>query len=350
MVAQIDKAYIRTRPSRLWPRLLSYVLFEGRPLTTKGRWFNPVVLGLARLLRKLPALCRVDTPVYILGAGRSGTTILGIVLSMHRGVGFLNEPKAVWAVLHPGEDLIGSYNRSPARYRLGTDDATPAIIRGAQRVFGGYLRLAGAHRLVDKYPELIFRTEFVRAIFPDARFLFLSRSGVATCGSIRQWSERLGTEVGGETHDWWGADDRKWHLLVDQIVAEHVDLAAHIDEMGQLNQEGRAAVEWIVTMREGLRLLADDPEGTLHVPYEALCMDPRGWGERLQKFIGLTSDKVFEDYVESTLSAPTSGTRELMLPNWLKGAVGATQRDLDLLNEQRQVQLECNSCVPDKRQ
>lgn len=329
MVAQIDSRYLRTRPSRLWPRLLGYSLFEGRPLTTKGQWFNPVAFGLARMLQMLPVLRRVNAPTFILGTGRSGTTILGIVLSMHREVGFLNEPKAVWAGLHPGEDLIGSYNRDAARYRLGSIDATPEIIRRSQQVFGGYLWLAGVRRLVDKYPELIFRTQFVRAMFPDARFLFLSRDSVATCGSIRHWSERLGTKVDGETHDWWGADDRKWHLLVDQIVPEHADLARHADKMNGLDHEGRAAVEWTVTMREGLRLLADDPEGTLHVPYEALCMDPRRWAERLEAFLELPSDKVFEDYAESTLAAPAAEKRELALPIWLERAVAATQQALD---------------------
>lgn len=327
MVAQIDKAYIRARPVRLWPRLLSYALFEGRPLTTKGRWINPVVFGLASLLRALPAMRRVEAPVFILGTGRSGTTILGIVLSMHRDVGFLNEPKAMWASLCRFEDLIGSYHRDAARYRLGGDDATAIIARGAQRIYGGYLWLAGVRRIVDKYPEMIFRTEFLRAIFPDARFLFLSRSGVATCGSIRHWSERLGTKVKGEIHDWWGADDRKWRLLLEQIVPEHPDLAVHAKELVALDHEARAAVEWIVTMREGLQLTAADPKGTLHIPYEALCSDPRVWIGRLETFLGLQHDPVLAAYAAATLADPKRETI-LDLPDWLQPIFQATEVDL----------------------
>ena len=128
MVAQLDRTYLRYRPSRVWARLVSYALFEGRPLTTKGQWFNPIVFGLAKVLRRLPPIVEVREPLYVVGTGRSGTTILGIILSMHPDVGFLNEPKALWAGLHDEEDLIGSYNDNKANYRLGTADATPRII------------------------------------------------------------------------------------------------------------------------------------------------------------------------------------------------------------------------------
>ncbi|MEM1195494.1 MAG: sulfotransferase [Pseudomonadota bacterium] len=327
MVAQIDRAYIKARPTRLWSRLVSYGLFEGRPLTTRGRWINPLILAHTKVARVLPALRRVEAPAYILGTGRSGTTILGLVLSMHRAVGFLNEPKLLWAALHDGEDLIGSYNRNQARYRLDGADASPDMAKAAHRVFGSYLALSGTRRLVDKYPELIFRTEFVRAIFPDARFLFLSRSGAATCASIDSWSKRLGTNEDGETHDWWGADDRKWRLLVEQLVPEHADLAAHQDAISALDHTGRAAVEWIVTMREGLGLLDAGDPGVVHVPYERLCAQPRAWAERLQEFLGLERDAVFEAYAAQTLSDPARAL-SLELPTWLRPIFDKTEAAL----------------------
>ena len=90
MIAQLESLYIRSRPWKLWSRLISYGLFEGRPLTTRGQWINPLVFAHFAVEKHLPRLRRVEKPVFILGTGRSGTTILGIVLSMHREVGFLN--------------------------------------------------------------------------------------------------------------------------------------------------------------------------------------------------------------------------------------------------------------------
>lgn len=298
MPAQIDSHYIRTRPTRLWARLVSYALFEGRPLTTKGQWLNPLVFGLYRLWCIFPQLKVVKQPIFILGAGRSGTTILGVLLSMHRHVGFLNEPKAMWhTAFGGGEDLIGSFDRGEARYRLDQDDVLPSCAQTMRKIYGAYLRVTGSSRVVDKYPELIFRLPFVKHIFPDAKFLFIARNGWDTCGSIKGWSERLGEEKDGEVHDWWGADDRKWKLLVEQIVPEHTDLAPHaVEMMTWADQEQRAIVEWIVTMREGHALAEAYPDSVLHIPYEEMCAHPRDWMTKIVSFVELSNDDVFSSY------------------------------------------------------
>lgn len=307
MVAQVDKDYARTRPWKLWSRLLGWALFEGRPLTTRGRWINRAVFGHYALARALPQMRRVDRPLFILGTGRSGTTILGVVLSMHREVAFLNEPKALWHAAHGGEDLIGSYTREAARYRLGSGDAAPGVCRAMHRMAGWWLRWAMAPRLVDKYPELIFRLPFVRAVFPDARFLFLARNGWDTAASIENWSVRLGTGDGAETHDWWGANDRKWQLLVRDIVPDHADLAPHAAEIaGWTDHRARAALEWVVTMREGLALTAAHPDLVLHVPYERLCTEPDAMLTEIRAFAGLSPDPVFERYGSAVLAPPRS--------------------------------------------
>ncbi|WP_323754014.1 sulfotransferase [Marinobacter sp.] len=320
MVAQVDNAYIKARPTRLWSRLLSYALFEGRPLTTRGQWINPLLFKLFALQKRLPQMRKSVAPVFILGTGRSGTTILGVVLSMHHDVGFLNEPKAIWASLREDEDLIGSYHRGAARYRLTAEDAPASLIREAQRIYGAYLGLTLTRRVVDKYPELIFRVPFVRQIFPDAKFLFLSRDGWDTCASIDNWSSRLGAEVDGEVHDWWGVNRRKWNLLVDQIVQEHSDLAPHAKELRALDDHrAMAATEWIVTMREGLQLLDKYPNDVLHVPYALLCEDPEGMCRRIAKFSGLANDEVFIDYARQVLS-PVPAKEEFPLPAMLEAS------------------------------
>ncbi|EEW24562.1 sulfotransferase family protein [Rhodobacter ferrooxidans] len=328
MVAQIDQTYIRTRPSKLWPRLLAYALFEGRPLTTRARWINPFIRAEFALFRRLPTMQACPAPVFIIGTGRSGTTILGIVLSMHRDVGFLNEPKLLWHTVIGSEDLIGSYGRGAARYRLAAADATAEARLAVERIYGAYLRLGRSRRLVDKYPEMMFRVPFLRALFPDARFLFLSRDGWDTCSSVGQWSSQHGTRVKGETHDWWGADQRKWQLLVAQIIPGHPDLAPHAAALRDLSDhQAMAAVEWIVTMREGLQQMHAHADAVMHVPYEGLCQRPVETVRRIEAFLGLPADPVFESYAAATL-APARPRARFALPAFLIEPFDATQAAL----------------------
>lgn len=306
MIAQLDALYLRQRPWKLWSRMVSYGLFEGRPLTTRGQWINPLVFAQFALAKRLPQIQQVKKPIFILGTGRSGTTVLGVVLSMHREVGFLNEPKALWHSLYPHEDLIGSYDRGAARYRLDGGQVTDALKRHAHRLYGAYLAASFSRRVVDKYPELVFRVPFVKAIFPDAKFLFLVRNGWDTCHSIQGWSSRLGLQVGRETHDWWGVDRRKWYLLVEQLVPEHPDLALSAEAMrGWSTQTDMAALEWILTMREGMRMQRQYPNDVLRVDYEALCRSPREQLHTISSFLGLAlDDEPFLHYAEQKLKPP----------------------------------------------
>ena len=303
MIAQIDPLYIKTRPMKVLTRLMSYAFFEGRPVTTKGRWINPLVFSILKAVSGNKSRYKpVQKPIFILGTGRSGTTILGIVLSMHREVGYLNEPKAMWHLIHPHEDIIGNYSQADAQYRLTAENATDEMRQRATQMFGAYLTATRSERLVDKYPELIFRVDFVRALFPDARFIFLVRNGWDTCHSIATWSERLGVRVKGKKHDWWGIDDRKWRLLVEQLVTTDAAFTDIAYEVKHFNQHlDRAAVEWVVTMREGLRLMQTSPDCTHMVRFEDVTSAPDETLSKLCDFCELPADSTFSDYARHTL-------------------------------------------------
>lgn len=302
MVAQIDFRYIKSRPTKLVSRLVSYSLFEGRPLTTRGQWINPLLFSHFAFEKRMPQLKRVERPIFILGTGRSGTTILGIVLSMHRDVGFLNEPKAMWHAIYPDEDVIGSYSRGIARYRLDAGDASDVVKHNAHRLFGAYLATVFSKRLVDKYPELIFRVPFVREIFPDAQFIFLVRNGWDTCASIDKWSVRCGEQRNGEVHDWWGVDRRKWKLMLDELIAPDAyfdcikEAAYNFDRHTDM-----AALEWVVTMREGMRRMRENREVIRMVRYEDLVESPRRSLAEISAFAGFSEDETYIRYGESTL-------------------------------------------------
>ncbi|MEO8147026.1 MAG: sulfotransferase [Bacteroidia bacterium] len=307
MIGQINPEYIRTRPAKLYSRLMSYLFFEGRPVTTPGQWINPLVFKILNFAQKRELGNNVKEPVFILGTGRSGTTILGIVMSMHSDVAFLNEPKALWNSVFPDEDLIGSYSRGDARYELFADDADEEQIKRIRNIYGFYLSTVFSTRALDKYPELLFRIELVKKIFPDFKALFLYRNGWDTCLSSANWSDINSEQVNDEMHDWWGVNNRKWNFMVDQLVAKDDDLKAHVNEIrGFTNQVDMSIVEWIISMKKGLEMCEKYPQHIMPVRYEELASTPLKVIKEICKFCDLKNDKKLFSYAAQILKTVPS--------------------------------------------
>lgn len=308
MIAQLDSAYVRTRPARAIARLISYALFEGRALTTRGRWLNPLLKSRAESVSKRTARQPVAQPVFILGSGRTGTTVLGKILSLHRSVGYLNEPKLLWHVAYPNEDLNGNYSNDPARYRLDATDAIDEVCARMHNLYGHYLSVTGNTRVVDKYPELVFRTGFVRKIFPDARFIVLARNGFDVCRSVAAWSGTYGHINNGTRIDWWGTDDRKWRCLVDQLVRDDEELGESAEQISRFGDAtDKAAVEWMLSTREGLKVCEREPDTAILVRYETLVQNPGAVITGLLDFCGLEQDATVVEYAVASLQAREPG-------------------------------------------
>lgn len=332
MIAQLDGDYIRTRPTKALSRIVTHLLLQGRPLTTSMRWMNPLLMAQYGLVKRLPIPRnprRVVKPVFVLGTGRSGTTILGKVLGTHRDLLFLNEPKALWHSACPLDDVMGNYQLGEARYTLDADDADEHTARAIRRLYRYALLITNSGRILDKYPEMIFRVPFIKTIFPDAKLLFLVRNGYDALRSITAWSRKAGRETARGLEDWWGLDRRKWDLLVRDVVAKDEALADRADAIGKLTRhEDMAAVEWVVTMRAGLRLKEHDP-GSLHiVPYEALCREPDNTLRSVCRYCDLRDDPKFLAYAARALS-PVPARRAIDLNPLIADVFDDTMRRLD---------------------
>lgn len=304
MVAQIDKTMIKRRPGKILGRIGCWALIEGRPLTTKGQWINSLVFFGYRLAQTFPKRSGADRPIYIIGTGRSGTTVLGALFAMHCETVFLNEPKAIWHAAYGKEDIIGSYATTAGTFRLPVSDANPKMAERVMKIYSTAMRFGFAKRVVDKYPELVFRIPFVLKLFPKAKFIAILRDGVDTCSSVTAWSKRKGEIVRSETHDWWGRDGRKWQTIVDELVPEHDDLAPLQDKLrAAQDHRDRAAVEWIVSMREAKSVAEAHPE-VLAITFEELCARPEEVLTRMTDHCEIGPDKTFIDYATAILDAP----------------------------------------------
>lgn len=305
MVAQIDRDYVRVTRSRAFVRLASYGLFEGRPPTTRGRFLNRLVFAQLKAASSHWAAHAVRQPVFVVGIGRSGTTLLGRLLSTHRQVGFLNEPRAMWQLILPEHDVSGFYGDT-GRYLLTADDASDEVCETARSLYSWYAASTRSSRVVDKYPELIYRIPFVRQLFSDALFVAIVRAPGATVRSIGTWSEQHGT--GGA--DWWGVRNVKWSNMQKELVPRHPDIESLLQMRIQATDEDRATVEWVLGMRE-VAQARDAGLLASFVRYEDLVAQPDQVLRRVLSELDLPLDQRVLTYAKGVITpTPTSLTRE----------------------------------------
>jgi len=110
---------------------------------------------------------RVRRPIIVLGAGRSGTSLIGRLLEVHPEVAFWGEPRPIW--------MYGtSYNKD---HVLGEKDLTPRIARYIDDAFAEFQAERGKARFAEKTPSNCLRIPFIHALYPDCRILHIYRDG-----------------------------------------------------------------------------------------------------------------------------------------------------------------------------
>jgi len=232
---------------------------------------------------------------------------------MHRDVGFLNEPKALWYFVNPADDLIASYSKGDADYFMNNSHEMNNVAGKVKSIYSDFLDKSSSTRIIDKYPEMIFRIEFLNSIFNQPRYIFLIRNPWDTIASTAAWSNAH--ENSAEKENWWGVNNRKWKLLVEQVVPKDPSLSIHLSNISKLqSQTDMAAVEWIVTMNMGLKMIEKFPDRILPVKYEELCAQPEQTLNRILKFNGLTSDQTCIDYGKKILKTSSSRSRITLQP------------------------------------
>lgn len=120
------------------------------------------------------------TYVFVIGSPRSGTTILAEVLGRHPDIADIYEPYFIW-------DYRTGSGSDDERTEAMADAATRAFIR---REFELFANKSQQSVVVEKSPENCFRVPYVRAVFPEAKWIHIIRDGRDCVESIYRESEK----------------------------------------------------------------------------------------------------------------------------------------------------------------
>jgi len=236
-----------------------------------------------------PKYAVLNRPVFIIGCGRSGTTILGRLLAQHPQLAYLNEPRYIW--LHEPRTDIWSQQAQlhNGQLKLSAKDVTATASSKIQKEFALQVYLQGRKRLVEKLPVNSFRINFINQIFPDALFIHLIRNGVEVAYSIAEYAKK---------EPWFGEEDYKWHSLVDYAVKTGEQVLVHLCTDNLL----RGMLEWYLSVesaKEGLKALPS--ERSLEIRYENLIKEPLSVCERIEDFIGIDQNSKMREFAATNI-------------------------------------------------
>jgi len=238
----------------------------------------------------LPAIAR---PVFLVGTIRSGTTLLAELLGHSPDVAHCRfELKDLWSQIG-GVPMASPKTRDHVCPELSAKDCQGVATLNlraalAERVAACSSKAAGAV-LLNKNPHLCNKLGLVKAMFPDARFVWIHRGLPQVAGSVK----RLFADIRNRqaTLHWWpmpgrGTRNRCWNAAFceQELVAAPADRifpGGHVRFIAEYWLESnRAVAEYFATMS-----MAEH----IDVAEEALLADPERELGRIARHLGVAS-------------------------------------------------------------
>ena len=260
---------------------------------------RPSVSGAPRPAAPAMPRTRFDRPLVVLSAPRSGSTLFFETLSQARGLYTIGHESHRQIEGLPG---LHPSARGFDSNRLDASDATPAIIEGLHRNLVQSLRDRDGRppvpgtpvRLLEKTPKNTLRVPFMRAAFPDARFVYLYREPRAVLASmIEAWQSGRFTTYPG-LPGWTGMP---WSLLL--VPGWRSLIGRPLEEI--------VAHQWATTTDLVMGDLEALPEAQrCFVRYDDLVASPQAQVRRVCEFADLEWDRALDVLPLSrhTLSPP----------------------------------------------
>jgi hypothetical protein len=259
-------------------------------------------------------------PIFIVGCGRSGTTLLGKLFGLHPLLKYINEPYDLWAAIDSATDFIQVYSRGESHCLLDGASVTTA----ARERFRRLLAAPRGVRTVEKSPINALRIGYLNELAPDARFVHILRDGVDVSRSIERMASVARRVVfRPPINDWWGAGEAKWYILMQDGRAA----GYYPEEVGELTTDAqRGAYEWLLSMREVDAWRTTLGARYVELRYPDLTDDPTG---SLRSIMGQLGIPCFEEWLRAAAAevrpARSNDGAPLVLPDGMRAEFNGIQ-------------------------
>ena len=244
------------------------------------------------------------SPVFVVGCSRSGTTLVYRTLSLAREPGTLNrETHDFWMALHPLAE------RNWESHVIGPENASKRDQWEVEHFF--YVH-TGKRRFVDKNNQNSFSIPYLKALFPDAHFVFVKRNPGDTILSMMggwnrpeaygTWAEDLPAEVRID-----GGRCRRWCFFLPPGWRDHL----HDSLIDVCTWQYRCANEAVLSARHLV------PAGQWHeIRYEDILDDPAGAFQALFDACGFRFAPAIRRHCLTVLERPYNASSPIGKDKW----------------------------------
>ena len=263
-----------------------------------------LIASFQRLLSSQRWRQQLSDPIFIIGCGRSGTTLLFELLGKH--------PDVVATTGHPdGEDHVGWIEHGgaliaglatpagdtghvgyPYCLHMTAADVEPETAKCMQRYYRDEVLQGRKKRVLNKCPHLSNKLDYVLEIFPHAKFVHIIRDVFPVVAS---WAKIM--ESVPELELYWPEEEKFPCFWVFDAPRGRKQLFAQRDRFFPGGGERILADYWAVVNRNIPVQMADQAQQLITLRYEDLCDDPVRALRRLTDFCELSPFDEIPDQV-----------------------------------------------------
>lgn len=235
---------------------------------------------------------QLKPPIIILGNTRSGTTIVQKVMATHPEIVQWYEPRTLWLYADPGR----------SHDEFDESDATDPVKQYIRKQFLNFQKRHGDRVVFEKTPANILKIPYVRAIFPEATYLFIVRNPFSFISSVElKWQRTL--TATGIRRRLQSTPVTQLHYYAGRLIRQYFDkrvLGRKYQVLWGPRYQGMEqdlktqdlltviARQWSVCSRKAERdLTLFEPGRVLRLKYEDFVLDPISDLERICTHCGL---------------------------------------------------------------